>query len=332
MMFSNKKEKKAINECDIPIKKHSAKSFFAAIILGVFIGLAVIIPGVSGSTMAIIFGLYTGMLYALGNILGDFRRCFAFLLPIGIGAVIGFGAGFLVIQNVFERYVFRIICLFVGLMLGATPALTKEIKGARLTPLRVILFCTGIAIPLIISGVSIALSAGAAETGEAFESIAPSRMIAYLPLGFLVSITQIVPGLSATAILMAFGQFRPLLNSLHKDYILENPTVILLYAALALGFVCGIVCVSRAFSAILKKHKTTAFFAVIGLSFGSICSMFFNTDVYATYTQWASTGIPTSVIIIAPILLALGFILSLLLTRYELKHQEEEEAQEAKND
>lgn len=327
-MFKNKKEKKAVNECDIPIKKHTTRSFIAAIILGVFIGLAVIIPGVSGSTIAIIFGLYTGMLYALGNILGDFRRCFAFLLPIGIGAVIGFGAGFLVIQNVFERYVFRIICLFVGLMLGATPALTKEIKGAKITPLRAVLFCVGVAIPLAIGGVSIALSTGMPETGEAFESIEPGRILAYLPLGFAVSITQIVPGLSATAILMAFGQFRPMLNSLHTDYILENPTVILLFGALALGFVCGIVCVSRAFSAILKKHKTTAFFAVIGLSFGSICSMFLNTDVYASYTEWAETGIPLTVIIIAPILLAAGFILSLLLTRYELKHQKEEAEQD----
>ena len=72
------------------IKKHTPKSFLLALLLGVFIGLAVIVPGVSGSTIAIIFGLYTGMLYAIGNILGDFKRCFAFLLPIGLGVVVGF--------------------------------------------------------------------------------------------------------------------------------------------------------------------------------------------------------------------------------------------------
>ena len=304
---------------DCPIKKHTAKTWFAALILGVFIGLAVIVPGVSGSTIAIIFGLYTGMLYGLGNILNDFKRCFAFLLPIGIGAVVGFGAGFLVIQNVFEKYVFQVICLFVGLMIGAVPALTREIKGEKKTPLRGILFAVGVAIPLAIGAVSIVLSGGA-ETTATFTDFPISRIIAYLPLGFIVSVTQIVPGLSATAILMAFGQFKPILNSLHRDYIFENPQVILLYGAIGLGFVAGIVCVSRIFSAILKKHKTTAFFMVIGLSFGSTASMFLNTDVYTVYVDWAANGVSVPTVIISAVLLAVGFVGSFLLTKYELSH------------
>jgi putative membrane protein len=304
---------------DCPIKKHTAKTWLAALILGVFIGLAVIVPGVSGSTIAIIFGLYTGMLYGLGNIFNDFKRCFAFLLPIGIGAVVGFGAGFLVIQNVFEKYVFQVICLFVGLMIGAVPALTREIKGEKKTPLRGILFAVGVAIPLAIGAVSIALSGGA-ETTATFTDFPISRIIAYLPLGFIVSVTQIVPGLSATAILMAFGQFKPILNSLHRDYIFENPQVILLYGAIGLGFVAGIVCVSRIFSAILKKHKTTAFFMVIGLSFGSTASMFLNTDVYTVYVDWAANGVSVPTVIISAVLLAVGFVGSFLLTKYELSH------------
>ena len=307
-------------ENDIPIKKHTSKSFVAAVILGVFIGLAVIIPGVSGSTIAIIFGLYTGMLYAFGNILTDFRRCFAFLLPIGIGVVVGFAGGFLIIQKFFEPYIFRVICLFVGLMIGATPALTAEIKGTKVTPLRVILFCVGVAIPVAIGVLSILLSSGTSASGGAFEVIEPWRIAAYFPLGFIVSVTQIVPGLSATAILMAFGQFAPILDSLHLDYLLNNPLAILLFASLGIGFVCGIVVVSRIFSAILKKHKTTAFFAVIGLSFGSIASMFINTDVFAVYGEWAKSGIPLPTVLIAAALLALGFALSFFLTRYELSH------------
>ena len=307
-------------ENDIPIKKHTSKSFVAAVILGIFIGLAVIIPGVSGSTIAIIFGLYTGMLYAFGNILTDFRRCFAFLLPIGIGVVVGFAGGFLIIQKFFEPYIFRVICLFVGLMIGATPSLTAEIKGTKVTPLRVILFCVGVAIPVAIGVVSILLSSGTSASGGAFEVIEPWRIAAYFPLGFIVSVTQIVPGLSATAILMAFGQFAPILDSLHLDYLLNNPLAILLFASLGIGFVCGIVVVSRIFSAILKKHKTTAFFAVIGLSFGSIASMFINTDVFAVYGEWAKGGIPLPTVLIAAALLALGFALSFFLTRYELSH------------
>lgn len=314
------REKKS-TPIDAPIQKHTLKQWILALILGVFIGLAVIVPGVSGSTIAIIFGLYVGMLYAFGNIFNDFRRCFMFLLPIGIGVVVGFLAGFIVIQKVFGVYLFQIICLFVGLMAGAVPALTNELRGAKASPLRVILMIVGIIIPIAIGVISIMLT-GDAESAETFTSFPVWRYVLYLPLGFIVSITQIVPGLSATAILMAFGQFGPILNSLHRDYIFENPEVLGLYAALGIGFVAGIVLISRIFSAILKKHKLTAFFMIVGLSFGSIASMFINTDVYELYLSWgAAEKFPTATVIVGALLLVLGFVGSFALTRYELSRQ-----------
>ena len=311
------------NETSI-IKKHTPKSFVIALILGIFIGLAVIVPGISGSTIAIMFGLYTGMLYAIGNILVDFKRCFAFLLPIGLGVVVGFAAGFLVIQNIFEMFLFQLICLFVGLMLGAVPAITKEIKGAKVNPLRIILLIIGFMIPIAIGVVSIVLSSAEGESSATFTSFPWWRFAAYLPLGFVVSITQIVPGLSATAILMAFGQFKPILNSLHSEYIIGNPIVILLYACLGIGFIVGLVSMSKLFSSILSKHKHTAFFAVTGLSFGSIASMFINTDMYALYVSWAeANALPVADVVIGGVLLVLGFAVSFLLTKYELSHAKE---------
>ncbi len=306
------------------IKKHTPKSFIIALILGIFIGLAVIVPGISGSTIAIIFGLYTGMLYAIGNILGDFKRCFAFLLPIGLGVVIGFAAGFLVIQSVFEKFLLILICLFVGLMLGATPAITKEIKGAKVNPLRIILLMIGFLIPVAIGVLSIVLSSAESETAATYTDFPWWLFVSYFPLGFIVSVTQIVPGLSATAILMAFGQFKPILGSLHSEYIMGNPIVILLFACLGIGFIVGLVSMSRLFSAILSKHKHTAFFAVTGLSFGSIASMFVNTDMYALYVGWAEANtLPVSDVVIGGILLILGFAVSFLLTKYELSHAKE---------
>lgn len=306
------------------IKKHTPKSFFIALLLGVFIGLAVIVPGISGSTIAIIFGLYTGMLYAIGNILTDFKRCFSFLLPIGLGVVVGFVAGFLVIQSVFEMFLFQLICLFVGLMLGAVPAITKEIKGAKVTPLRVILMVIGFMIPIAIGVVSIFLSSAESGSESAFTAFPVWRFFAYLPLGFIVSITQIVPGLSATAILMAFGQFKPILASLHTEYILGNPIVILLFACLGIGFIVGLVSMSKLFSEILTKHKHTAFFAVTGMSFGSIASMFINTDMYALYVSWGESGaLPVADVTVGAALLIVGFAVSFLLTKYELSHSNE---------
>ena len=65
---------------DCPLTKHTPKSFVLAFVLGLFIGLAIIIPGISGSTVAIIFGMYAALLYALGNILNDFKNVGRFAL------------------------------------------------------------------------------------------------------------------------------------------------------------------------------------------------------------------------------------------------------------
>lgn len=299
-----------------------SKSRILTFILGIFIGLAVIVPGVSGSTIAIIFGLYTAMLYAMGNIFNDFKRCVVFLIPLALGAVIGFLVGFIVIQKIFGKYLFQVVCLFVGLMIGALPAITREIKGQKLSAPRAVLFPLGLIIPIAIGILSIILTGNADASDTAtFTSFPIWRYILYLPLGFIVSITQIVPGLSATAILMAFGQFGPILNSVSVSYILDNPQVLGLYAALGVGFIAGIVLISRLFSAILAKHKVTAFFMITGMSIGSIISMFINPDVYEVYTAWSTgNGNPILSIVIGVVLLAVGFALSFLLTRYELKH------------
>ena len=282
-----RKNKEAALDGGCPLVPHTVNRWVLALILGVFIGLAVIIPGVSGSTVAIIFGMYAAMLYAIGNIFNDFKRCLAFLVPIGIGVVAGFLVGFLVIQRFFGDYMFEIVCLFVGLMIGALPAITREIKGERLTPLRSVLFPVGLLIPIAVGIVSILLTKGGnSSANEAYVNFPLHLFLLYFPLGFVVSATQIIPGLSATAILMACGQFAPILNSLHLDYILENPQVLGLYAALGLGFLAGLVLISRFFAVMLKKHKGTTFFLVTGLSVGSVISMFINPDMWEAYTSW----------------------------------------------
>lgn len=310
-------------KAECPLQRHTPKSFSLALLLGAFIGLAVIVPGVSGSTVAIIFGMYASLLYAIGNIFNDFKRCLLFLIPIGIGAAAGFLGGFLIIQRIFGEYMFTVVCLFAGLMIGAVPALTAEISGEKrgnepVTFSRIALLCLGVAIPLAVGAASIML--GSASVGsDSFTAFPAYLFLVYIPLGAVVSATQIIPGLSATAILMACGQFKPILNSLHLDYILENPAVLGLYMCIGGGFLVGIVIISRIFSKILENHRISAFFLVVGLSFGSIASMFLNPDMWEIYTTWAAGADPTIDLLTGIPLAILGFTASFLLTRYELK-------------
>ena len=127
-------------ELEIALIKYNKKTWSKSALLGFFIGLAVIVPGISGSTVAIIFKLYDQFLYAVGNLFKKFKQCFAFLLPIGIGMVVGIVLGFFTVKQLLEILPFAIVCLFAGLMVGAFPAVKDEIGGAERTPKRVVLF------------------------------------------------------------------------------------------------------------------------------------------------------------------------------------------------
>lgn len=321
------------------LPKHDLKGWIKAFILGVFIGLAIIVPGISGSTVAIMFGLYAALLYAIGNIVGDFKRCVAFLIPIAIGAVVGFAVGFLLVQLLLEKYMFVVICFFVGLMLGASPTLIKEIKGERVSAKRVVLMVIGVLIPIAIAVISILTDPPSlmtdAELGVAqpFESFPPYLFILYVPLGVLIAATQLIPGLSATAIMMAFGQFKPIMDSMHLDYILENPIFIALIGCLLVGALIGLVLISKIFSKLIEKHKGTTFFFVIGLSFGSIASMFFNPDTAQIYFNWGHGGFSGGEFAIGIALLVIGAVASGLLAKYELMNDKTDKTDKTdKND
>ena len=297
------------------LKYKNGKEVAKGGLLGVFIGLAVIVPGVSGSTVAIIFKLYHKLLFAIGNIFKKFKKCAAFLLPVVIGLVIGFVAGFFAIQRVLNVAPFTVIGLFAGLMLGAFPAVKDEIKGEKKSAGRVLLFVLGLAVPIVISLVSTLCVAGA----HSLENLQWYHYLLFLVLGYIVAITQIVPGLSATAILMVFGYFSPLMDSVHLSYWQANPQVFLVYLCLVIGFAAGLVTFSKALTKIFDRAKKPAFFLITGLSLGSVVTMFFNPDVYAVYKSWAA-GSPFALDLSLGIaLFAVGCVVAYLFVRYERK-------------
>ena len=282
--------------------------------MGFFIGLAVIVPGVSGSTVAIIFKLYHKLLYALGNIVRKFKRCVKFLIPIAIGLVIGFVLGFLAIQRLIDISPFTVIGLFAGLMLGAFPAVLDEVKEEKKSPLRLGLFVVGLLIPVAIALISVYGTEGAGS----LKHLNAGHYILFLLLGYLVAVTQIVPGLSATALLMAFGYFTPIMQSVHLSYWQEDPAVFAVYACLAVGFLLGLVTFSKLLTTIFAKWRKGAFFLIVGLSLGSIVTMFFNPDVCAVYEAWG-TQLNDLDLVLGLVLFVVGVVIAYLFVKYERK-------------
>ncbi|MBQ9714520.1 MAG: DUF368 domain-containing protein [Clostridia bacterium] len=337
-----------MSEMDLQMEliKYNKKTWCKSGLLGFIIGLAVIIPGISGSTVAIIFKLYDQFLYAIGNLFKKFKACVIFLLPIGLGAVLGFAVGFLGVQKLLEINTFAVVCLFAGLMCGAFPAVKDEIKGAKITRKRAILFLLGLCIPLVLGCVSAILKANdladaaIAETtdsarfaGNIFLTFKWWHVVLAVAIGFVVGITQIVPGLSASAFLMSVGWYKSLTQSVSMTFWKEeNALVMLVYGGLAIGFLLGLFFFSKLLTYLFGRARSTSYFMIVGMSFGSLLSMFCNGDIMEVYFDWAhgnasGTEIALSVGIGA-VLFAVGVAIAYWLVRFERKKNEQEKAKE----
>ena len=309
---------------EIALIKYNKKTWCKSGLLGFFIGLAVIVPGISGSTVAIIFKLYDQFLYAVGNLFKKFKQCFAFLLPIGIGMVLGVGLGFISVKKLLELIPFAVVCLFAGLMCGAFPAVKDELKGAKTNALRLTLFAVGLFIPIALGGVSAWLTASA-ETAvlDKFATVQWWHVALGLVIGYVVGVTQVVPGLSASAFLMAVGWFASLMDSVSMTYWKGNPMIFAVYAGLGLGFLAGLFTFSKLLTFLFGKARHTSYFMIVGLSLGSIVSMFCNGDIITTYLAWAENGIHVLDLVLGVALFAVGVVGAYLLVRYQRKKDAE---------
>lgn len=274
-----------------------------SIFVGFSIGLSVIVPGISGSSIAIIMKVYDKLMYSFSNIFKKFKACFIFLLPILIGIVLGFGVGLILVKILLEAFPFITICFFVGLMVGTYPILFKEIKGERFNNNRIMMFVAGVLVPILITAVSLLLSSNNDLTSVGF-----GHYVLFLVIGVLISLTQLIPGLSATVLLMIFGYYTALMNGIGRE-LLSNVRLIFVYIMLMVGFVIGILMFSKIINKLLDNFRKSFFFVICGLSIGSVVSVFFGNDCMDIYKGWTGADMVFD-IPIGVLALAVGFAIT----------------------
>lgn len=294
--------------------------FLARGLLGFLVGLAMIIPGVSGSTIAIIFKYYHKILYAISNLFKKFKLCFLFLLPIVIGAILGFAFGFLTIQKLLNFIPFALVSLFAGLMLGSTPTLRDEVKDVKIGKKQIINIIIGFIIPLCLATITILCSDQSSLSTNKELLINFPSIVLYILLGFLVAATQFIPGCSATAILMTVGYYKSLTDTVSITYISNNPSIIIVYLSLIVGFLIGCAVISNVINILITKFKNNIYFIFIGLSLGSVIGLFINTDMLKVYNSWTiSSTFPYLDVLLGVFLFAIGIFLAYQFVLYSRK-------------
>jgi putative membrane protein len=236
------------------------KSFLYRILCGFCLGISVFAPGISGSIMAIIMGIYDKLIDITSNPFKHLKQNIKFLFPMGIGAVISLVLFILVFSYLFETYEKAVYMLFIGLIAGNLPMIYKEANKSEFKwhyPI-------GAIIAVLIAFIIGIMSEGT-DTAQGIE--AGSNLI-YLAIGGAVAgFASLIPGMSVSMILIVMGVYDTLIAS-------AKSLDIAVIATVGIAFVVAMVLSSRLIKFIFEKFSGLAHFMVLGFLVGSIGGIF----------------------------------------------------------
>lgn len=258
--------------------------FFGNILKGVMIGIANIIPGVSGGTMAVSLGIYDRLIGAVSGLFKEFKKNVAFLIPIIIGCGIGIVGFTYAIEYLLDKHTFVTCMAFVGLILGGLPAIISSMKSKMTSGGIGVFGILAFVIAFVISGGMPLLK----ESKDALTVIAvtPVNMVILFILGVVASATMVIPGVSGSMMLMIFGYYYAIINTI-KTF-LDNLRAfdlmgmkdgILLLAPFGIGVILGIFLIAKLITFLFEKYGVQTFCAILGLVISSPIAIFINTGL-----------------------------------------------------
>lgn len=233
---------------------------------GMVIGIANIIPGVSGGTMAVSMGIYDKLIHCLTHLFKEFKESVTFVLIILIGAAIALVGLSFVITPAFEYFPLQTNGLFIGLIVGGLPAVWKKVKGNKIKVSHIIAF-------LIFFAIVIGMAAMGETEGEAADlSLSVWSVIKLFLVGVLASATMVIPGVSGSMMLLVIGYYNPIVATI-KEFVEAlvafNVSEILrccgILIPMGIGIIVGIFAIAKVIEIIFEKFPLQAFWAIIGL-------------------------------------------------------------------
>ncbi len=265
---------------------------------GIVVGLGGVAPGLSGSVLLIIFGLYQQVLDALGTLFVNFKKKVTFLLPI----VCGMGIGVLLFSKILNfflnHYEVPTRFCFLGLILGTVPLFYKEVKKNGFSGKYYIV----IVLAAILGTWMFTLNP------NAFPQIDEPTLLQSVILGVAVAATAIVPGVDPAVLLSSLGFYEMYVRSL-ANFDLQ------VLIPMAAGLAVGAIGISFGMSLLFKRFYTMTFSVIFGIFLSMIPNM-----LNETCTLGFDLGSVVSIVV-----MTIGFFVSYYLGGLEDKKEQKKE-------
>lgn len=261
---------------------------------GIVAGLGGVAPGLSGSVLLIIFGLYQKVLDALGTLFKDFRNNIRFLLPVVSGMFVGVLLFSKVIDFFLGNYEMPTRFCFLGLILGTVPLFYSEVKKEGFSRKYYVV----ILLAAILGTWMFTLNPGA------FPQVMDPTPWQSVVLGVAVAATAIVPGVDPAVFLSSLGFYEMYVRSLANfDLQVLLPMVV--------GLAVGAVGISFGMSQLFKRFYTGTFSVIFGVFLSMIPNMLNESCVLAMNGES----------VISVIVMVMGFLVSFYLGDMETNNR-----------
>lgn len=246
---------------------------------GMVVGIANIIPGVSGGTMMVAMGLYDKLIHAITHLKSEFKESLKLLVPIFLGAGIAIVALSRLFEFLLENYPIPTNFAFCGLIAGSLPFIFKKVKGHSVSVGRAVCFIIFFAIVILMAVI------GETSGNAADVSFGLINVIKLLLVGIIAAATMVIPGVSGSMMLMLLGYYDTILKTINNfmdalaafdmQEILVQCGILIPFG---IGVILGIFLIAKIIEFIFSKAEIHAYYAIIGLILASPVAILLKTD------------------------------------------------------
>lgn len=277
------------------------------ILKGMVIGIANIIPGVSGGTMMVSMNIYDKLIHCITHLFSEFKKSVGFLLSIAIGMGIAIIASSFFLEELFAKVPIQTNMAFIGLILGGLPAIGKNVKGNKVKVGHIV---AGLIFFVVVVGLA---ALGETEGNAADMTFNFINVIKLFVVGLIAAGTMVVPGVSGSMMLMLMGYYQPILSTvtdfisalvaLDMDGILKGFGVLV---PAGIGILAGIFLIAKLIEIIFSKFPLYAYWAIIGLIIASPVAI-----VLMNMTAFAAINVVSA--LTGLVALGVGFVIAMKL-------------------
>lgn len=214
---------------------------------GTIAGMGGIAPGLSGSVLLVILGIYESTISAIGTLFKNFKKNILFLLPL----ILGLGCGVWLFSKLVSYLLAHHECYtrytFLGLVLGTVPLFYRQVRKQGFSKGYYGVILASAVVGFVIFNLN----------GNLFPTATESNPLLSMFLGVMVAASSVVPGIDSAVILSSLGLFEMWVKAV------DSLNFQILIPA-GLGLIIGALGISAVMNFLLKKVYTLTFSIIFG--------------------------------------------------------------------